>query len=150
VPAAPIPFSTPRSWTLLSRALDLAEQAGLLDVQIRRALVFGRVSPEDAAIFCAMVEDGFDGLLPLEEYLRSPSSLPASRTARWFVLCRVRQALTRGSLPDVGASAIAGFLRALSAEDRSAVLVDLVEQWGALGADEVLLDSFRSMLRHEG
>src|SRR5271163_4536261 len=30
VPDQPVPFSTPRSWTLLSRALDLAEASGIL------------------------------------------------------------------------------------------------------------------------
>jgi hypothetical protein len=34
VPADPQPFSTPRSWTLLSRGLDLAESGGILTRQI--------------------------------------------------------------------------------------------------------------------
>src|SRR5262249_44279964 len=70
VPAEPIPFSTPRAWASLSQALDLAEQAGILDASLRRALAFGRLTPEDAAIYCAMAEESIDGLLPLEDYIR--------------------------------------------------------------------------------
>ena len=53
VPADPVPFSTPRSWSLLSRALDLAEKAGQLSAGTRRALAFGRLSAEDAAVAAA-------------------------------------------------------------------------------------------------
>jgi hypothetical protein len=64
VPLEPVPFSTPRSWTLLSEALDelwLAERRRptgegtnrppLFDVAIYRAVAMGRVSPEDAVPF---------------------------------------------------------------------------------------------------
>ena len=64
VPLEPIPFSTPRSWTLLSEALEVLMQpptlsegeangaASLsLDVKICRALAAGRVSPDDALQF---------------------------------------------------------------------------------------------------
>jgi MoxR-like ATPase len=52
VPKNPVPFSTPRAWASLSRALDLAEQGGVLDDKTRRALAFGRLSHEDADRFC--------------------------------------------------------------------------------------------------
>jgi hypothetical protein len=52
VPAAPAPFSTPRAWAALSRALDRAQAAGVLDDETCRALVAGRVSPSDARGFC--------------------------------------------------------------------------------------------------
>lgn len=52
VSAPGLPFSTPRAWASLSRTLDLTESAGLLDEQIARALVEGRISPEDVAPFC--------------------------------------------------------------------------------------------------
>src|SRR5262245_34809221 len=76
-PAEPGPFSTPRAWTSLSRALDLAERAGILDAPIRRALSFGRVSPEDAAVFCLMVEERIRDLRPAIEYVGDPALLPA-------------------------------------------------------------------------
>jgi hypothetical protein len=52
VPAQPVPFSTPRAWTLLSEALNLAEAAGILDTQLCFALTAGRVSAEDVLPFC--------------------------------------------------------------------------------------------------
>lgn len=52
VPDIATPFSTPRGWASLSRAMDLAEQAGILDDEVLAALVAGRVSPEDVQPFC--------------------------------------------------------------------------------------------------
>src|SRR6516162_6585043 len=46
VPKDAAPFSTPRAWASLSRALDLAEQGGILTPPLRRALALGRVSPD--------------------------------------------------------------------------------------------------------
>src|SRR5262245_26465792 len=48
VPGEPVPFSTPRAWAQLSRALDLAEAGGLLTKETRRALAFGRLTAGDA------------------------------------------------------------------------------------------------------
>lgn len=53
VPREPVPFSTPRAWASLSRALDLAEKAGILSEPIAKALAHGRVSAEDASAFVA-------------------------------------------------------------------------------------------------
>jgi MoxR-like ATPase len=53
VPRDPVPFSTPRAWASLARALDLAEQAGILSEPIAKALAHGRVSAQDAAAFVA-------------------------------------------------------------------------------------------------
>jgi hypothetical protein len=72
VPADPVPFSTPRAWAALSRALDLAERSGLLNNESRRALAFGRLSPEDAAVFCAIAEEAIGTLLPIQKYLLEP------------------------------------------------------------------------------
>src|SRR6516164_9003016 len=51
VPRDPVPFSTPRAWASLSRALDLAERGGILSDALTWALARGRVSPEDAESF---------------------------------------------------------------------------------------------------
>ncbi|MGQ0636047.1 MAG: AAA family ATPase [Planctomycetaceae bacterium] len=51
-----VPFSTPRAWASLSRALDLAEQAGILDSEIVASLTEGRVSPQDTSAFCLWQE----------------------------------------------------------------------------------------------
>ena len=70
VPAEPVPFSTPRAWTLLSRALDMADASGILNNETRRALAFGRLSAEDAAVFCALAEEAIGPMQPLEDYIR--------------------------------------------------------------------------------
>jgi MoxR-like ATPase len=51
VPREPVPFSTPRAWASLSRALDLGGQGGILSPPLVRALALGRVSAEDARAF---------------------------------------------------------------------------------------------------
>lgn len=141
VPSAPVPFSTPRAWTLLSRALDRAQEAGLLDDAVRRALAFGRVSARDAAIFCAMAEHRIDGLLELEEYLRHPSKLPSTDTSRWFVLSRIRQKVADREFPALEPEIINRFLMALPQEHRFSLFVGTVSAWGELGADPALLES---------
>jgi AAA domain (dynein-related subfamily) len=143
VPAQPVPFSTPRAWASLSQALDLADASGLCDRSIRRALAFGRVTAEDAAIFCAMAEERIEGMLPPRDYVESPDLLPVEDAARWFILCRIRSLAQRGELNGVTPATVNQFLRALPAEHRFTVLLDLVPQWGALGADAAMLDTLR-------
>lgn len=53
VPDKSVPFSTPRAWASLSRALDLVGQRGQLSEQLVRALAVGRVSEDDARRFAA-------------------------------------------------------------------------------------------------
>src|SRR5262249_17986425 len=91
VPPEPIPFSTPRAWAMLAGSLDLAERGGILTTPIRRALAFGRVSPEDAAMFCAMAEEGIARLKPPAHYIEHPGDLPAPEAARMFLLNRIRR-----------------------------------------------------------
>ncbi len=141
VPTAPVPFSTPRAWTELSRAMDLAGAAGLLDEEVRRALAFGRVSAEDAAVFCALDADALEGLSHPRDYLREPETLPTEDVPLWFVLSRIRILVQNRQLDDLHAALIQRFLLALPPEHRFALLVDLVPEWGALGADEAMLTS---------
>ncbi len=83
VPRQATPFSTPRAWASLSRALDLAERGGILTPSLSRALAMGRVSPEDAEAFtefcqsrppagAADVESIPFAEQPLEAKLRAP------------------------------------------------------------------------------
>lgn len=145
VPSEPVPFSTPRAWASLSRALDLAESSGILDVPIRRALAFGRLTAQDAAIFCAMAEESIDGLRPLDDYIRDPDRLPSEDTARWFVLCRIRSLVKRGELADVTPEQVNRFLLGIPEEHRFALLVDMVPEWGALGASPALFETLKSV-----
>ena len=138
VPSDPVSFSTPRAWALLSRALDLAEQRKLLNVGTYKALSFGRLSAKDASVFCAMAEDRIAKLHPMEDYLKNPGLLPEADTARWFVLSRIRKWVEKSSRTKVKPETINKFLRTLSPEHRCAMLVDLVPEWGKLGAQPVM------------
>ena len=139
VPEIPAPFSTPRAWAAFSRALDLAEARGALDADTRRALAFGRLSPRDAAVFCAIADESVAPLRDLGDYLREPATLPEGLSARWFVLDCIRQHLKAGTLPAFEAPIVDRFLRSLPDEHQLAVIADLVARWSELGADEALL-----------
>lgn len=139
VPADPQPFSTPRAWTLLSRGIDLAERAGILTHELRRALAFGRVSPEDAAVYCALAEESIQRMQPLTHYLEHPSSLPTGDAARWFILNCIRQHVRDGRLRDVTPETVNRFLSSLPPEHQLTLVADLVEHWSALGADPAML-----------
>ncbi|MBP3955251.1 AAA family ATPase [Gemmata sp. G18] len=152
VPADPVPFSTPRAWALLSRDLQLAEGAGKLSRDERRALAFGRLTPHDAGLFCALCEDGLADLRPAADYIENPALLPASETAMWFVVNRVRQAIGAQQLrapdgqpaPAFGAK-VNTFLAAVGEEYRFALMLDQVDQWAALGANAVMLDTLKTV-----
>lgn len=145
VPADPVPFSTPRSWSHLSRAFDLAEKGGLLTNETRRALAFGRLSPEDAAVFCALAEEANGTVLPIEQYIREPSLLPAGDSARWFILECIRQFVRDGRADNFPPRAIDRFLRSLTQEHQLIVLTGMVEKWGAIGAERAMFDLLKKV-----
>lgn len=139
VPAEPQPFSTPRAWTLLSRGLDLAERAGILTRELRRALAFGRVSAEDAAVYCALAEEAIQHMQPLAQYIEHPETLPSGHAARWFILNCIRQHVRDGTLTGVTPDTVDAFLRSLLPEHQLTLIADLVTQWSELGADPAML-----------
>jgi hypothetical protein len=145
VPKLPVPFSTPRAWAALSRTLDLADRAGRLTSELRRALAFGTVSAEDAAVFCAMAEESLAEIRPIEEYFADPSLLPAADTARWFVINRLRKLIAARELPPLAPQLVNSFLAALPDEFRFAVLVDLVPEWSELGAEQSMLNALKEV-----
>jgi hypothetical protein len=145
VPQEPVPFSTPRAWTMFARALDLAEAAGMLTPQARRALAFGRLSAEDAAVFCAMAEESIGPMQPIDYYFRHPDALPPGDTARWFVLNCIRQHVQDGKLGGIDPRDVNRFLRSLPHEHQLTLLGDLVDRWGALGADDAMLDLLKEV-----
>ena len=145
VPQEPVPFSTPRAWSLLSQALDMAESSGILNRDTRRALAFGRLSAEDAAIFCALAEEAIGTMTPLESYIARPDTLPKGETARWFILNCIRQNVQTGRLAGMKPRAVNRFLRSLPPEAQLTLLTDLVEPWGALGADKAMLDLLKTV-----
>jgi MoxR-like ATPase len=148
VPAEPVPFSTPRAWASLSRALDLVEAKGIMSPALRRALAFGRVSAQDAAVYCALAEHDVAPPEPLEKYLNCGASLlPNYDSGRWFILNWIREEVARhhaaGDLAELGVPAekVNRFLMQLPQEHRFALLVDTVPAWSQLGADESMLQS---------
>ncbi len=147
VPADPVPFSTPRAWSLLSRALDLAEKSGALTAETRRALAFGRLSPEDAAVFCALAEEQIGAVLPIDRYIREPKLLPQGDAARWFILDCIRQFVRDGRADGFGERVVNRFLRSLSSEHQLILLTDMVEKWGSIGADKAMLDLLREVTK---
>jgi hypothetical protein len=145
VPADPVPFSTPRAWSALSRAFDLAEKAGALTSETRRALAYGRLSPEDAAVFCALAEEQIGPVQPLERYFREPKLLPKGESARWFIIDCIRQFVRDGRADGFPPRVVYRFLRSLSSEHQLIALTDMVEVWGRLGAEPAMLQLLRKV-----
>jgi hypothetical protein len=147
IPADPQPFSTPRAWTLLSRGLALAESAGILTRELRRALAFGRVSAEDAAVFCALSEESIQRMQPLTDYIEHPESLPTGDAARWFILDCIRQQVRDGRLQGIPPDTINRFLASLPAENQLTLIADLVGHWSELGADPAMLTLLKQVTK---
>lgn len=147
VPDQPVPFSTPRAWALLSRALDLAEANGVLNRTTRRALAFGRLSAEDAAVFCALAEELIGPMKPLAYYIENPGALPDGESARWFILNCVRQLVKDDRLRALPHRAVNRFLASLPSEHQLMLLSGLVERWGALGADKAMFDLLKKVTK---
>jgi hypothetical protein len=153
VPADPVPFSTPRAWALLSRDLHLADAAGKLTPDERRALAFGRLTPHDAGLFCALCDDSLGDLRPAAEYFENPALLPKSETAMWFVVSRLRHAVGSGqfrvaedeSAAPAFRAKVNTFLGAVGEEFRFALMVDQVDRWAELGASEVMLATLKTV-----
>jgi len=145
VPPDPVPFSTPRSWALLSRDLDLAEQSERFTNEERRALAFGRVTPHDAGLFCALCEEGLGDMRPVPEYFDDPRLMPKTETAMWFLVSRTRNAVAGGELTGTPVEKVNAFLVAIGEEYRFALILDLVDKWGELGASALLLRTLKTV-----
>jgi hypothetical protein len=65
--------------------------------------------------------------------------LPKTDAARWFVLNCIRQNVREGKLAHLKPRAVNKFLGSLPPEAQLTLLTELVEQWGALGADKSML-----------
>jgi MoxR-like ATPase len=141
VPTEPVPFSTPRAWAMLADSLDRAEHSSILDRSVRRALAFGRVSAEDAAMFCAITEEAIANLQPIGHYVEHPEDLPKGEAARWFLINRIRKLVESGNLKVDSPGTVNRFFRQLSQEHRLMLLVDLVKPWADLGAEDAMFDT---------
>jgi hypothetical protein len=96
-------------------------------------------------VFCAMSEEQIADLPDVKACIANPELMPPEPTAKWFIIHRVRTLLATGSLTGYSANQINSFLRGISQEFRFALLVDLVPEWGMLGADDVLLQSLKEV-----
>lgn len=143
VPADPIPFSTPRAWASLSRSLDMLSSSGADMAELRRPLAFGKVTPGDASLFCAVAEDELAELRPLMDYVTMQVKLPEEPSKRWFLLRRLRELVETDRLTDVSPEIIDGFLQNISTEARFTLFVGLLEKWEQLGADKALMQTLR-------
>ena len=141
VPAESLPFSTPRAWSSLSAALDLAEESGILNKAILRSLVFGRVSAQDAALFCTLFEEDQWQLETPADYIAGIAKMPESSDARWLVLSKIREAIQAKAVI-CGPADVNTFLSNLPLEQRSALLIGLLKEWGGMGANASILNTF--------
>ena len=148
IPVTPSPFSTPRAWVSLSRSLNLLEKAGALNSKSMRAVAYGRVSPEDAAMFTVFTESDLGSLKKPIEYLKGETPLPEDRTQRWFILHGIRQLfltqwkfLTKNTSKDK----VLDFLLKVNREERASLLLGLVDKWGELGATKAILKTLEEI-----
>ena len=111
----------------------------MLTREARQALAFGRLSPQDAAVFCALAEESIAPMRPLEGYAENPALLPTGEAARWFILDYIRRRVRDDRLGKVSKKAVNAFLRSLPHEHQLTVLTDIVDRWGALGAEPAML-----------
>ena len=149
-PNAPQPFSTPRSWTQLSNAMTMMENAGALDDVTLDALAHGSISIEDATAFSVFKRAKMENLPTLNEILKNPASLPdtaadTSRLQRMLLLQVLRDNVNAGQLEhfkNVSKDEVNAFLQALSSEERAMLMMDCVETWYRLGACDTFIKDF--------
>ena len=110
-------------------------------------MAFGRLSAEDAAVFCALAEELIGPMKPLEHYIENPQALPASEAARWFILNCIRQLVKDDRLRGLPSKTINRFLTGLSSEQQLTLLSGLVERWGALGAGRSMLKLLKKVTK---
>lgn len=134
-----IPFSSPRAWTQLSRALDALDGPGV-PVHRRRATIEGLVSPVDAAVFASLLDEAFDFQIPAWKYLAGTEPLPAGDASLWQALHAIRVAVTDNTVEGVSPRRVRTFLSKLHADIRNALLVGLAPAWAQLGAGDAILD----------
>ena len=98
-------------------------------------------------MFCALAEETIGPMRPLEDYIeRARRCCRRASRARWFILNCIRQLVRDGKAGDVQAARRStASCAACSPEHQLTVLTDLVEQWGALGADRAMFDLLKKV-----
>lgn len=145
-PEEPGPFSTPRAWASLSRALDLVDARGACPAELRRALAFGRLSPEDAALFCHAPPERVAELRDPTAYVNEPRRYAALEPSEaWVVLQQLRGLVARGELR-AGRRRTSAFLRSLHPDHRMALMSGQVEAWSRLVTSAALVAPLAEVL----
>lgn len=152
----PSPFSTPRSWAGLSRALDLLEADGQLTPSALKALAYGMLSPEDAVFFAQFLTFKLENIYPWYRYIKDPGMIPQGRdrtsaSARHIIYSLIRKNII-GRTPltpgvELSAEEINGFLRSLDREELIIMIYGVEERWAELGATEVMIETFDELVR---
>ena len=96
-------------------------------------------------MFCALAEEAIGAIHPLADYMRNPGLLPKGDSARWFILDCIRQFVRDGRADGLPPRVVNRFLRSLSQEHQLILLTDMVEKWGALGADKAMYELLRKV-----
>ena len=96
-------------------------------------------------MFCALAEETIQPVRPLEDYVADPALLPKGEAARWFILDCIRQFVRDGRAAHLPPRVINRFLHSLSAEHQLILVSDMVETWGALGADKAMMQLLRKV-----
>ena len=146
VPDEPAPFSSPRSWAQFAGALDALEAAKKLTKSAVRAIAFGLLSAEDAALFCAVGEAQLGPLVSLDELLADPTLVPQDPIKQWTAVHQLRVALSVGALGNVQPAQLNALLLRFSPEMCMACLIGNVAAFGRLGADPAMLERFRVVI----
>ena len=157
VPSQPIPFSTPRAWVSLSRAIDLCEKSECLSQKIVKALAFGRISSEDAALFSVIYDAEIENILPIEEYIQYPHKLPNEHIKLWFELNRFKNEIsllvekdadykTKGTKKN---EQLIDFLKFLNNEQLFTILANHLYFWKDMGIDDLLFEKLKADTRLE-
>ena len=153
-PSAPVPFSTPRSWTQLSNALTLMEKSGGLDTATLEALAHGCVSIEDATTFCVYKRADVEHLPSLRNILKAPNKLPnasdkTGNLQRMLLLQMLRDNVCAGNLEHfkgVSQAQVNTFLQTLTSQERAMLMMDAVKRWYELGACDTFIKDFKEFL----
>jgi hypothetical protein len=90
-------------------------------------------------VFCALAEESIAPMRELTDYIENPALVPSGEAARWFILDCIRRSVRDDRLGEVSKKAVNAFLRSLPHEHQLTVLTDLVDRWGALGAEPAML-----------
>ena len=105
-----------------------------------------------------MCEHDLDSLHPWYEYIRHPELVSqetgsTSLAKKFFILDTIRRAISAKLFAKLDsdkkptADEVNAFLNSLRKEDRIVLLLDHVQQWAELGADNALVNTFDDLIR---